>query len=142
MANSKFNGCNTFNGKLHDHFGFNLTLTIKLLMMRSYTVFTVKVFVFCGSNTSTTYHLQHKHPVKYNTLLSKSVVRQASLSQFLLGHKEPVSVKLQTDITNSIGHWIVSGGRPISLGWSELYIKISFFLKIFNSISEKVAFWS
>ena len=38
-----------------------------------------------------------------------------SLNQFVLRHDKPVSAKHQSDITNSITHWIVSGGRPISI---------------------------
>jgi len=44
-----------------------------------------------------TYHVQHTHSAKYQTLLAKSVVGQTpksnkmSLSQFVLRHEKPVS---------------------------------------------------
>lgn len=122
MAEKKTNDYKPVNGKLCDHFGFKVDDNNKVVDgEKVYCIHCDKVLAFCGSNTSMTYHLQHTHPTKYNTLLSKTVggqtgnSKQTSLSQFVLRHDKPVSTKLQTDITNSIAHWIVSGGRPVSI---------------------------
>ena len=88
---------------------------MKLLVVGMCTVFSQKVFVLCGLNTSIIHYQQHKHPAKYNLLLSNSVdgqenMKQTLLSHFVMGRNMPVpssKMILQTVLP--------SGGRLTSI---------------------------
>ena len=55
-----------FSGKLSKHFVYKLNALGKVGDGdKVYCVHCNKQFAFRGSNTSLTYHLRHKHPLKY-----------------------------------------------------------------------------
>ena len=57
-------------GKLRKHFVFKLNADGKVDEGdKIYCVHCNKQFAFRGSNTSLTYHLQHKHPLKYQQVV-------------------------------------------------------------------------
>ena len=79
-----------------DHFGFKADDNDEVIGGGNVHCFHCqKVFVLCGLNTSIIHYQQHKHPAKYNLLLSNSVggqenMKQTSLSHFVMGRNMPV----------------------------------------------------
>ena len=74
-----------------------------------------KQFAFRGSNMSLTYHLWHKHPLKYQDVADSD--RQKSSERLMTNFlsrqtNEPVSGKLSADLKVSLAHRIASSGRP------------------------------
>ena len=103
------------NGKLSIHFIFKLTADGKVHEGdRIYCVYCHKQFAFRVSNTSLTYHIQHKHPLKYHVVdsdVQKSSQVQ-SITNFLSCHSnKPVSDKVSADLKVAIAQWIASSGR-------------------------------
>ena len=90
-------------GKFSKHFIFKLTADGKVDEGdKIYCVHCQKQFAFRGSNTSLTYHLQHKHPLKYQHVVDS--VRQESsqvqsITNFLsCQSNKPVSDKVSADL--------------------------------------------
>ncbi|XP_077309863.1 E3 SUMO-protein ligase ZBED1-like [Lithobates pipiens] len=108
-------------GKLSKHFIFRLTADGKVDDgNKVYCIHCNKQFAFRGSNTSLTYHLQHKHPLKYQHVVNsdrqKSSSVQSSISNFLSSQSnKPISDKVSADLKIAIAQWIASSGRPTAI---------------------------
>ncbi|XP_065650273.1 E3 SUMO-protein ligase ZBED1-like [Hydra vulgaris] len=108
------------NGKLSKHFVFKLNADGKVDEGdKIYCVHCNKQFAFRGSNTSLTYHLQHKHPLKYQQLVDserKMTPQIKSITNlFTCQSNKPVSEKVSADLKVAIAHWIASSGRPTAI---------------------------
>ncbi|XP_065675534.1 E3 SUMO-protein ligase ZBED1-like [Hydra vulgaris] len=104
-------------GKLSKHFVFKLNADGKVDEGdKIYCVHCNKQFAFRGSNTSLTYHLQHKHPLKYQQVVDserKMTPQTISFTNlFTCQSNKPVSEKVSADLKVVIAHWIASSGRP------------------------------
>ena len=101
------------------NFVFKLTADCKVEDdEKVYCVQCHKQFSFNGSNTSLTYHLQHKHPIKYQHIVNsdrKSLQVQSINNYLLCQSNKPVSDKILTDLKVAIAQWIASSGRPTAI---------------------------
>ncbi|XP_065658159.1 E3 SUMO-protein ligase ZBED1-like [Hydra vulgaris] len=107
-------------GKLSKHFVFKLNADGKVDEGdKIYCVHCNKQFAFRGSNTSLTYHLQHKHPLKYQQVVDserKMTPQIKSITNlFTCQSIKPVSEKVSADLKVAIAHWIASSGRPTAI---------------------------
>ena len=107
-------------GKLNKHFVFKLTADGKVDDGdKIYCVHCDKQFAFRGSNTSLTYHLQHKHPLKYQVVVDSDRQKNSQVKPitnfFLSGSSKPVSDKVSTDLKVAIAQWVASSGRPTAI---------------------------
>jgi hypothetical protein len=90
-------------------------------MVTKYTAFTAinKQFAFRGSNTSLTYHLQHKHPLKYQQVVDserKMAPKVNSITNFLTRQSnKSVSDKISAVLKVAIAQWIARSGRPTAI---------------------------
>ncbi|XP_040178075.1 E3 SUMO-protein ligase ZBED1-like [Rana temporaria] len=106
-------------GKLSKHFIFKLNADGKVEDgNKVYCIHCNKQLAFRGSNTSLTYHLQHKHPLKYQHVVNSD--RQKSspvqpISNFMSQSNKPVSAKVSADLKIAIAQWIASSGRPTAI---------------------------
>ncbi|XP_040181188.1 E3 SUMO-protein ligase ZBED1-like [Rana temporaria] len=106
-------------GKLSKHFIFKLNADGKVEDgNKVYCIHRNKQLAFRGSNTSLTYHLQHKHPLKYQHVVNSD--RQKSspvqpISNFMSQSNKPVSAKVSADLKIAIAQWIASSGRPTAI---------------------------
>jgi len=103
-------------GKLSKHFNFKLTAGGKIDGRdKVYCVHCNKQFAFCGSNTSLTYHIQHKHPLKFEHNDNDSQKVNSLINFFPCQSNREVSHKMSTDLKLAIAHWIASSGRPTAI---------------------------
>lgn len=107
-------------GKLSKHFIFKLTADGKVDDGdKVYCLHCNKQFAFRGSNTSLTYHLQHKHPLKYQHVVDSDRQKSSqvqSITNFLsCQSNKPVSDKISADLKVAIAQWIASSGRPTAI---------------------------
>ena len=107
-------------GKLSKHFVFKLTADGKVDGGdKVYCVHCNKQFAFRGSNTSLTYYLQHKHPLKYQHVVDSDRQKSTqvkSITNFLsCQSNKPVSDKVSADLKVAIAQWIASSGRSTAI---------------------------
>ena len=103
-------------GKLNKHFVFKLTADGTVDGGdKVYCVHCNKQFAFRGSNTSQMYHLQHKHPLKYQHVVDsdrqKSTQIKSITNLLSCQSNKPVSDKVSADLKVAIAQWIASSGR-------------------------------
>ncbi|BFZ13786.1 hypothetical protein BsWGS_16825 [Bradybaena similaris] len=104
-------------GKLSKHFVFKLTADGKVDGGdKIYCIHCNKQFAYRGSNTSLTYHLQHKHPAHYHDVVASDRQKSSKvkpITDFLsCQSNKPISDKVSTDLKIAIAQWIASSGRP------------------------------
>lgn len=109
-------------GRLQEHYGFKLSSSGNVENAdKVYCIHCEKSFSYHGSNTSLTYHLQTKHPLKFtkNSLrqptAASTTSEQNNLSHFFRSSDRSISVTLQHDIKVALVNWIAGSGRPISI---------------------------
>lgn len=121
MASNKSNvSVKPLRGKLSKHFVFKLTADGKVDDGdKIYCIHCNKQFAYRGSNTSLTYHLQHKHPLHYHDVVA-SDRQKSSQIKLITGFlscqsNKPISDKVSTDLKVAIAQWIASSGRPTAI---------------------------
>jgi hypothetical protein len=104
-----------FSGKLKGHFVFRSDSGPNIL----HCVHCKKQFSFRGSNSSLTYHLQHKHFDQYKLMEKRdktaSTIKQTKLTGFVQEKSKPVSKSLANDLKIALTKWIATSGRPVSI---------------------------
>jgi len=109
------------NGKLSEHFAFLNTNGAAPDGTKISCLHCKKQFAYRGSNTSLTYHLQHKHPMQYQRIAAEERkknddAKRASIVNFVSTQSnKPVSDRVCEDLKGAIAQWIASSGRPVAI---------------------------
>ena len=108
-------------GKLNKHFAFLNSEGGAPGSVKVSCLHCKKQFAYHGSNTSLTYHLQHKHPLQYQRVVANERKKtddgkRCSMLNFVsLQSNKPVSDRVCEDLKGAIAQWIASSGRPTAI---------------------------
>ena len=108
-------------GKLREHFAFLTSDAATPDGIKISCLHCKKQFAYRGSNTSLTYHLQHKHPLQYHRVVANERkknddAKHGSMLNFVSTQSnKPVSDRVCEDLKGAIAQWIASSGRPTAV---------------------------